>query len=106
VGVDVEATRRVDMAAGRFFLTDAERAWVEQQPPAERSGHLLRLWTVKEALFKATSENVSTMLADYAVCDPAARAGRGGLLRDAHRAVRYASTSSPGGVVTVAVNAD
>jgi acyl carrier protein len=73
IGVDLEENRPADPRAGRFFLQPAELAWLDTAPA--RNDEHLRLWTVKEALFKADPGNDETMLRSYAVAVPAARAG-------------------------------
>jgi acyl carrier protein len=60
VGVDLEHAQPVRPAAARFYLRDDE--------PHD---DLLRLWTVKEAMFKADSANATRMLRDYRADDPA-----------------------------------
>lgn len=62
VGVDLEHDRAVPPGMARFYLSDAEV-----------SGDLLRLWTVKEAMFKADLDNAERMLRDYRAADPAYR---------------------------------
>jgi len=95
-GIDYEPWRAsVDSRTARFFLRPAERA------AAGTAEDLLRLWTVKEALFKATPGNAGDVLADFEVAEPgrpwgAAAGPRGERLR-------YASTALPGGVLSVAV---
>jgi acyl carrier protein/phosphopantetheinyl transferase len=95
VGVDLELDRKPDPRTARFFLSADESAWA-----AGRPAELLRLWTVKEALFKADPDNAGTVLADYLVADPAARRGRAH--RDGHT-FRYATTQLRRGALTVAV---
>jgi hypothetical protein len=89
LGVDFEGDRQVDPRAARFFLRPQER------------GDLLRLWTVKEALFKATPDNGGAMLLDYEVADANALAGTA---RDrAGRRFRYTSAPLRQGWLTIAV---
>jgi len=69
--------------------------------PSEE-GDLLRLWTVKEALFKATPANDGAVFLDYAVDDPQALSGRAS---DRHgRAFEYLSRRRPEGWLTLAVS--
>jgi hypothetical protein len=89
VGVDLEGWRRIDPRAARFFLRPEER------------GDLLRLWTVKEALFKATPANAGVVLVDFALedCDAA-----GGTAHDRHgRTFDYLSRRHPEGWLTIAI---
>jgi len=96
VGIDYEPERSsVDPRAARLFLAPAERA------AATTAGALLRLWTVKEALFKATPGNAGAVLGDYALDRPGAP---GGTARGPGGAVlRYATAPAAGGVLAVAV---
>ena len=94
LGVDYEPGRGVEPRTARFFLRPLER----QRTGA---GDLLRLWTVKEALFKATPGNEGATLLGYETIDPAAPAGRA--VDRGGRAFRYASGAAQGGWLTVAV---
>jgi acyl carrier protein len=60
IGVDLEHDRPVSPRMARFYLHDDE---LTQQD-------LLRLWTVKEAMFKADPGNHDRMLRDYRADDP------------------------------------
>ncbi len=91
VGVDYEGWRTVDPRAVRFFLQDHER----------HGADLLRMWTVKEALFKATPHNDGAVFLDYAVADPTALAGTA--TDGTGRTFRYVSGRLPHGWLTVAV---
>jgi 4'-phosphopantetheinyl transferase EntD len=76
VGIDLEPVRPVRPGAVRFFLTPAERPWLEAVPAAEHEVELIRLWTVKEAVFKADPANEgATTYGEYHLDDPAATAG-------------------------------
>jgi acyl carrier protein len=78
LGVDLEPHRPVDPRTTRFFLDDAEQAWLARIPQADRAAEHLRLWTVKEAVFKADLANRDAMLRDYSTQPPGAQAGRAG----------------------------
>ena len=89
VGVDLEGWRRIDPRAARFFLRPDEK------------GDLLRLWTVKEALFKATPDNGGMALVDYELAEAAAHEG---VAIDRHgRTFEYRSRRRPEGWLTIAV---
>ncbi|MCP2243459.1 4'-phosphopantetheinyl transferase superfamily protein [Lentzea aerocolonigenes] len=85
VGVDLETDRPLPRRAARYFCTADELAFVDALPPTDRSAQLLRLWTVKEALFKSDPENAHTALRRYQLPEPAAAGGvadrRGGTRR-------------------------
>lgn len=68
-GVDLEVPRPVDPRTRRFFLAESE------VPAATCADEHLRLWTVKEALFKANLRNHRTNLRDYALLDARRPAG-------------------------------
>jgi 4'-phosphopantetheinyl transferase EntD len=103
VGVDVELDCSPDPRTASFFLTDRERAWLETVPSERRADSLVRLWTVKEALFKADPDNASTVLRDYAVHDPAAHNGRATRMGARGPEFCYVSLAFPRGTVSVAV---
>lgn len=97
LGVDFEGWRPVDPRTARFYLADGEHA--------DAAVDLLRLWTVKEALLKATLDNRAegAVLLDYRVDDVGdvvgtATDGRG-------RRLRYVAGYLPEGPLAVAVPA-
>lgn len=96
LGIDFEGWRPTDPRTARFFLHDHER-------PDERSpdDELLRRWTIKEALFKATPANSRMALLDYYLDDPANPVGRATSSRG--QVLRYASGFLPHGPLTVAI---
>lgn len=107
-GIDYETSAKVSSKAERFFLRSMERRWLHAvgRPAARRQR--LRLWTVKEALFKADLENVNTFLRDYATCDPSAPSGWATPCapRAGEGAWRYASLEVGEGFLTAAVRVE
>jgi len=108
VGVDLE-TRRLSMAqaerwrsSARIFATVAERQWLERAPEGLEAA-LLRLWTIKEAVFKADGGNAGRVLGDYAIEDPSRRDGDAVVRCDPQLRVRYASLGEPGAMLAAAV---
>ncbi len=83
LGVDLEAERPMRPEAARFFLGEDEMAKLNGRNAmdggAESEEGLLRLWTAKEALFKADMDNRNRVLTDYRVADPMVRRGKAGL---------------------------
>lgn len=75
VGIDLEVNTRIQAAAGRLFLTDREQRWLHSQASAHWPHHLLRLWCIKEAVFKANPDNAGKMLADHEIEEPACAMG-------------------------------
>ncbi len=70
IGVDYEALRSVNERIARWFLNDSELEWLAQFDAAERADALIRLWTVKEAVFKCHPENKGLVLKDFTIADP------------------------------------
>lgn len=70
IGIDLEFGPGPSVRALRFFLTDRERRGVEALSEPEQSRERLRLWTVKEALYKADLENGSTWYTEYLLASP------------------------------------
>ena len=77
VGVDLEPVRTASARTARFYLDVREEAWLAGVSPSDewRSEQQLRLWTTKEALFKADPDNHESTLRDYRLLEPAAEAG-------------------------------
>ncbi|MEU1627597.1 4'-phosphopantetheinyl transferase superfamily protein [Streptomyces sp. NPDC020096] len=92
VGVDLETDREARVDTTRFFLDERERSWLASLPETARATEQLRLWTVKEALFKADPDNRHTVLRDYTTLDAAAQRGRAQARRSRDAVFAYAST--------------
>jgi 4'-phosphopantetheinyl transferase EntD len=75
IGVDLEVGTRMQASAGRFFLTERESSWLGSQATGGWSHHLLRLWCIKEAVFKANPDNAGRILADHEIRYPALAQG-------------------------------
>jgi 4'-phosphopantetheinyl transferase EntD len=99
LGVDLEI-KNVPLEAARRFLNPAEMVWLRRMDEEERPKMLHRLWTVKEATFKADPENAGKTLKDYGLADPGYVAGKA---RRGEREFHYASFEVPGGFLSVAV---
>ncbi len=65
IGVDLEIKRRISFDSSRFFLAENEKKWVSQFDSKTQEQELLRLWTIKEALYKSHLENKKTHLFHY-----------------------------------------
>jgi phosphopantetheinyl transferase len=103
IGVDLEVDRAPRMAMARFFLQPREEAWVCALPASERARALLRLWTIKEAVFKADPGNASATLRDYRLDSPGESPG--GAARGGAR-FAYVETTWERGSLAVAVQGD
>lgn len=101
IGIDLEPSRRMRPEAARFFLTEAEQQWLRGERLGHQQLHLLRLWCVKEAVFKANPENAGRILADHALENPEEAVGEARTPDDAR--VRYASWCGSRACVALAV---
>ncbi len=110
-GIDYETSARVSSKAERFFLRSEERRWLHAVGRQAARKQRLRLWTVKEALFKADLENADTFLLDYVTSDPSVASGWAescvpSAPRVRRGAWRYASLEVGGGFLTAAVRVE
>ena len=102
VGIDLELNAMPRQAAARFFVTAEEQ---EQCAYASvPTAYLLRLWTVKEALFKADPHNQGRGLLDYVVRDIATRVGWARAHANGSLGMRYASLDLGNGFLSLAVS--
>lgn len=109
VGVDLEVRRATTPRIERFFLTKRERAALARRPAHLHCDDRVRLWTVKEAVFKACPENHSLSLTSFEVENPAVRSGsatcRFAAPTDhpfANKIIGYASSWTPIGCMSLA----
>jgi 4'-phosphopantetheinyl transferase superfamily protein len=100
IGVDLEVKGSPKPETARRFLNPAELVWLRRMDEADRPRMLHRLWTVKEATFKADLENPGKTLRDYGLADPGYVAGKA---RRGERVFYYASFEVPDGFLSVAV---
>lgn len=100
LGVDLEIKSIPRAETARRFLNPSELVWLRRMDETDHPRLLHRLWTVKEAIFKADPENPGKTLRDYALADPGFVAGRA---RRAARLFNYASFEVPRGFLSVAV---
>jgi phosphopantetheinyl transferase len=103
VGMDIETNRVVQPEAARFFLSDSEQQWLKDQTGTASSRALLRLWTVKEAIFKADPDNSEKILGEYVLEKPSDWAGSA-YRKDRRRLqFHYASIEVDRGFISIAV---
>ncbi len=101
LGIDYEALRPMRLESMRFFLQDAEQKSLT--PPVTPTA-LLRLWVVKEALFKADLDNARRGLRHYRLENPHAGSGAAKYTDGTMiTTFRYASLEWGGGFVCLAV---
>jgi len=100
IGVDLEVKGAPKPETARRFLNPAELVWLRRMDEGDREKMMYRLWTVKEATFKADPENPGKTLKDYGLADPGFIAGKA---RRGERVFYYASFEVPDGFLSVAV---
>ena len=64
LGIDLELDRPMKPAMARIICGAGELAWLETQPTERRGAELLRLWTAKEALYKADPAQGDSIVAE------------------------------------------
>ena len=101
VGVDFEPHGPIAGRLARFFLTERELPSRIDEP--QHGDQLLRLWTVKEALFKATHDNEQFTVLDYECHDVWNWQGSASLLPRPDVLFRYVTMGLVGGYLSVAV---
>jgi len=65
VGVDFEYCRRMKAETARFFLSSDEIEMAKSLTSGKIEENLVRLWTIKEAIFKSDRLNVDRGIKDY-----------------------------------------
>lgn len=100
LGIDWEPRAELRPGAARLFLSADERRLFGRLPEARRAEALLRLWCIKEALFKADPANAGRFVGEYRVgsLEPAGQGTAPG-----GRRLRYASLRARGGILAAAV---
>ncbi len=100
IGVDVEAPRAVNMRMAQWFLNEEELDWLSRCEPSDRSNALIRLWTIKEAVFKCHPANDGLVMTDIAITSPSPE------ISDVHTAdgmrFRCASFHEDVGIISIA----
>lgn len=104
IGVDLETIKQLRPQGDRFFLAITECDWIRSSSPHAQAGDRLRLWTVKEALFKANPKNEGTMLRDYCLIHPSAHTGIGILQFNPAVSFFYSSMYFAEGILSVAIS--
>ncbi|HVK98695.1 MAG TPA: 4'-phosphopantetheinyl transferase superfamily protein, partial [Dongiaceae bacterium] len=99
VGLDFEPWRPLDERHRRLMLSRREDALLG----AASSRDLLRIWTVKEALFKADRGGQQRWVIAYELDHPARRSGTARVRAGGRvRRFRYISIEVPGGMLSAA----
>ena len=103
IGIDMETTRSIQPEAARFFLSERERDWLPQERAHSSQATLLRLWTVKEAIFKADPAPTERLLGDYTLENPSQWKGNAYRRDCPSLRFQYSSLQLDEGFVSIAV---
>ncbi len=103
IGIDFQPGSQSRPLGESLYLTEPELAWLESQPEHQRLEHSVRLWTIKEAAFKATLQNTEMVLRQYALDEPDALTGHIRLPEPATTRIHYASFNLGIGSLTAAI---
>jgi len=112
IGIDFEPLRETSPGIARFYLTDVEQHWVESRAIERQNDDRIRLWTVKEAAYKACPDNDGLNLGRLKLDDPARLAGQAAAISAAEcrapceNAISYASSRTSAGWVSLALVPD
>ncbi|MGW2973955.1 4'-phosphopantetheinyl transferase superfamily protein [Streptomyces mirabilis] len=103
LGVDMEISPGPTPRNALLFLAEHEQQALATVPLPQWQDELRRVWTTKEALYKADPANQGIDLRRYTLDRPLARHGVARLASAAMPAFRYLTLDLPGGVLTAAV---
>lgn len=98
IGIDLEFDRSINPGIRKFFLNEQELR--HETAHALTDDDLLRLWTVKEAIYKSDLQNKEQLLARYTV---ASLNSQSGTARRGNFQFNYASIRQGGAWISIAV---
>lgn len=106
VGIDFEFIRETKPQMSKFYLQEHERNWLADIPDKERSCEQIRLWTVKEAVFKSDLNNLDRTLIKYSLADPQAESGKATIIEfgGGKQEIEYKSKRFGNAWITIAIS--
>jgi 4'-phosphopantetheinyl transferase EntD len=99
IGIDFESWRQIEAAMMRWFLTETE----QNQLLVPSNFTRLRLWSVKQALFKASAANKGLLLTDFEIVEVAEMTGRARNCSRRNSELRYTSFMLRQGLLSIAI---
>jgi len=99
IGIDFESWRQIETGLLRCFLTEAE----QEQLTVPSNFTRLRLWTVKQALFKASAANRRLRLTDFEIDEVAETTSRARNYSRANSELRCTSFMLRQGLLSIAI---
>jgi 4'-phosphopantetheinyl transferase EntD len=99
IGIDFESWRQIEADMLRCFLTANE----QQQLTVPSNFTRLRLWTVKQALYKASPANQVLQLTDFEIDQISAMTGRAQNCTRENSELRYTSFMLRQGLLSIAI---
>jgi len=97
IGIDFEVSKDMDQATTRLFMNQRERNRL-----VDNTSLALRLWSIKEAIFKSDPDNHEYRVWDYELCNPSLHTGRA-FRASSNKKFRYISLRLLEGVLAIAV---
>lgn len=76
VGIDLELIRATKPQMSKFYLSETDRKWLDSIPQENRNSEQIRLWTVKESVFKSDLNNMDRTMLRYKIEDTSAICGK------------------------------
>ncbi len=104
IGIDFETMKQLRPEGDRLFLSSPEQAWIGALRFRHQARERLRLWTAKEALFKANPGNDGTSLMDYRLTNPSTHTGTAIVHDNPAVLLSYSSLYFEEGILTAAVS--
>lgn len=103
IGIDVESIRSLPANAYRFFMTKVEQDWLATCSNHDLKREAIRLWSIKEALFKADPENEGCGLYQYETRSAKDQRGCGKKTINDNLSFFYESLAINNGFLSVAI---
>lgn len=97
IGIDFESNRDMDASSTRLFLSGRERMRL-----GENNSQVLRLWSIKEAIFKSDPNNHLYRIWNYELLNPILHSGRAFRI-GCNKKFHYFSLNLHEGVLAIAV---
>jgi phosphopantetheinyl transferase len=100
IGIDYELRVKAPLESARFFLTEKEQNWLYDGYFNE--WELLKIWTIKEACFKAGMDNKKMGLKDFELIEPSLERGKAVCIKN-NKILKYVNLIHAQGPLSVAI---
>lgn len=99
IGIDLEIDRELNTRTARMFLSPKELSELENPSNEE----LLKLWTIKEAIFKSTPENNGLFLRNFEIKNRDSQKGSAFCINNPENEYVFSSLRIDAGIISVAI---